>query len=79
MFAAPPFLQGLKQRVHLAFGLVILNGQQHPGLEIHQMGRHDDKFAGHLQIKLLPPGHPVQILVQQKGNLDVPNLDLVFA
>ena len=77
-FIAPPLLQGLKQRIHFTFGLLILNGQQHPGLEIHQMRRHNDKFAGHLQIHFLSLLQPHNVLVADQGNGNILYFQLIF-
>ena len=79
MLTAAPFLQGLDQGVHLALGLGILNREKHPGLEIHQMGCHGDKLAGHFQIQLLPLFQPAEILVADQGDGDVLDLHFVFA
>ena len=71
--------QGLDQGVHLVFGLLILQGQEHPGLDIHQVGSHGHKLAGHLQIHLLAPVQIRQILVQNQGNGDILYLDFILA
>ena len=60
---AAPLLQRLDQGVHFALGFRVLNGQQHAGLDVHQMRGHGDKFTGHIQIHLLALGKPLQILV----------------
>ena len=73
----------LLQRGHQLFqfgeGLLIVDGQQHAGLDIDQLGRHGDELAGYLQVQLPPLVHPGQILVQNEGDLNVLDLHLVFA
>ena len=71
-------LQGGNELLHLAQSLLIVDGQQHPGLDIDQVGGHGDKLAGHLQIQFLPLGHPLEVLVQDQSDLDVLDLHFVF-
>ena len=72
-------LQGGNELFHLAHGLLVVDGQEHPGLDIHQMGGHGNKLTGYLQIQLLALVHPGQVLVQDQGDLDVLDLHFVFA
>ena len=77
----PPLmlLQGGHQLFQLGESLLVVDRQQHPGLDIHQLGRHGDELAGHLQVQLPPLVHPGQILVQNQGDLNVLDLHLVLA
>ena len=52
--------------------------QQHFCFYIQQMGGHLDKLAGHLQVHGLHGVQIGQILVQNVGNIDVPDGDFVF-
>ena len=72
-------LQGGDELFHLAQGLLVVDGQEHPGLDIQQLGGHGDKLAGHLQVQLLALVHPGQVLVQNQGDLDVLDLHFIFA
>ena len=72
-------LQGGDELLHLADSLLVVDGEEHAGLDINQVGGHGHKVAGHLQVQLLPPVHPLHVLVQDEGDLDVLNLQLVFA
>ena len=71
-------LQGRNELFQLGQCLLVVDGQQHPGLDIHQVGSHGYKLAGNLQIQLPSPVHPGQILVQDQGELNVLYLHLVF-
>ena len=73
-----PLRQRLNQGIHLVFGLLILQGQEHPCLDIHQVGSHGHKLAGHLQVHLLAPVQIRQILVQNQGNGDILYFDLIL-
>ena len=79
VLAAAPLLQGANQLLHLAFGLLVLQGQEHSGLDEHQLSGHGDKLAGHLQIHLLAQLQVGQILLQNEGDGDILYLDLVLA
>ena len=79
VFVALMGLQGGNELFHLAHGLLVVDGQEHPGLDIHQMGGHGNKLTGYLQIQLLALVHPGQVLVQDQGDLDVLDLHFVFA
>ena len=72
------FLQGRHELLHLAQSLFVVDGEEHAGLDVHQMGGHDDKLTGHLQVQPLPLFHPLQVLVQKQGDGDVPDFDFVF-
>ena len=79
VLVALPLLQRGDQGIHLALGLLIFNGEKHPGLDVHQLGGHGDELAGHLQIHLLPPGQPRHVLVADQGDGDVLDLHFVLA
>ena len=72
--------QALAQNVQFTLGLRLLGGgQEHFGLDEHQVGRHGDKLAGDLHIQ---PLHLVQIskiLFQNGGDGHILDLDLIFA
>ena len=72
-------LQAGNELLHLAQGLLVVDGEEHPRLDIDQLGGHGDKLAGYLQVHLLAGGHPGQILVQDQRDLNVLDLHLVFA
>ena len=76
--ASLPLLEGLDQGVHLTLGLLVLNREEHTGLNVHQVRRHSHKFAGYLQVHLLPLFQVCQVLVQDQRNGDVLNLDFIF-
>ena len=78
VLAAAPLLQGFDKQVHLTLGLLVLDGQKHPGFDEHELGGHGDKLAGHLQVHPLPPLQVLQILVQDQGDRNVRNLYLIF-
>jgi hypothetical protein len=46
-------LQRSDELLHLAEGLLVVDGQQHPGLDKDQLGSHRHKVAGHFQIQCL--------------------------
>ena len=46
-------LQGLNKLLHLVLRFLVLDGQQHPRLDVHQVRRHRDELARHLKVKLL--------------------------
>ena len=71
-------LQGRDQLFHLGKSLLVVDGQEHPGLDIHQMGGHSHKLTGDFQVQLPAAVHPLQVLFQNQGDLDVLNLHLVF-
>ena len=79
VFIAAPLLQGLDQSVHLTLRLFVLNGQQHSGLDVNQMGSHGNKLAGYFQVHLLALGEPLEILVTDQRNGDVLDFHLIFA
>ena len=79
VLAALVGLQSGDQLLHLAQGLLVLNGQQHPRFDKNQLGGHGDELAGYLQIHLLAFLHPDQILIQDQRDLNVPDLHLIFA
>ena len=79
IFVALVGLQGGDELFHLAHGLLVVDGQQHPGFDIHQVGSHGDKVAGNLQVQLPPLIHPLHVLVQNEGNLNVLDFQLVLA
>ena len=58
-FLALVLLQGGNELFHLAHSLLVVDGQEHPGLDIHQVGGHGDKLAGYVQVQRLAPVHPV--------------------
>ena len=66
-------LQGGNEFLHLRLGLLVLLGQQHSGLQKHQVGGHGDKLPRHLQVQRPPGGHPGQKLGQNARKGDVPN------
>ena len=72
-------LQGLDQGVHLGLGLLILQGEEHPGLEVDQVGGHGDELAGDFQVHLPPLLQPGHILVADQGHGDVLDLHLILA
>ena len=72
-------LQSGDELFHLAHGLLVVDGQQHPGLDVHQVGGHGYELAGYLQVKLAALIHPLHILVQDEGDLDILDLQLVLA
>jgi hypothetical protein len=72
-------LQRSNQLFHLRRRLFVLNGQQHAGFDIHKVRRHGDKLTGNLQIKLLPLVHPLDVLVENEGNLDILDFHFIFA
>ena len=74
-----PFLQRLDQGIHLALRFFVLDGQQHTGLDVHQMGCHRHKLTGHLQIHLLTALQPTDILVANQRNRDILDLHLILA
>ena len=76
---AAALLQGLDQGVHLALGLLILQREEHPGLEVDQVGGHGDELAGDLQVHLPPLLQPGHILVADQGHGDVLDLHLILA
>ena len=63
VFVALVLLQRGNELFHLGEGLLVVDGEQHPRLDEHQVGRHGDKLARHLQIQPLALIHPLQILV----------------
>ena len=76
---AAPLLQGLDQQIHLALDLLILQTQEHAGLDIHQVGGHGDELAGDLQVHLLPLVQIFQVLIQDQGDGDILNLNFIFS
>ena len=71
-------LQGLDQGLHLALGLLVLDGEEHPGFQVDQVGGHGGKLAGGLQVQPLPLVQPAQVLVADQGDGDILNLHLVL-
>ena len=56
-------LQGGDERRHLRLGLLVLLGQEHPGLEQHQVGGHGDELPCHRQVQRPSRLHPGQKLL----------------
>ena len=52
-------------------------GQQHGGLDVNEPRGHLQKFAGNLQAAFAHLLDGAQILLEQLGNLDIINIQLV--
>ena len=72
-------LQGGNELFHLREGLLVMDGQEHPGFNENKLGRHGHELAGHFQIEFLAPLHPGQILLQDHRDLDILDLHFIFA
>ena len=74
-----PLLQGPDQGVHLALGFLVLQIQQHTGLNEHQLGCHGDELAGNLQIHPLALFQIRLVLLQDQRDGDVLYLYFIFS
>ena len=59
--------------------LAVLQGEEHPGLDEHELGGHGDELAGHLQVHPLAQLQVAEVLVQDQRDGDILYLDLIFA
>ena len=54
-------------------------GQEHPALDLHQRGGHDEKFAGDLEVQLLHRVQDRDVLLRHRLDRDVVDVYLVLA
>ena len=73
-----PLLERGDELVHLALRLLILEREQHPRLDVHQMCRHCDELARDLEIELLSLLEIGEVLVQDERDGNVLNFYFIF-
>ena len=72
--AADEFLSGIL----LLFLLLRILRQEHPALDIQQRRRHDQEFAGHVHVLGVHVAHIGEILVRDRDDRDIVDVDLVL-
>ena len=74
--AAHEFLAGVA--LFLAGLLILLAGEEHAALDVQEGRRHDQKFAGHIQVLAVHLVDVFQVLVGDLDDGDIVDVDLVF-
>jgi hypothetical protein len=70
------FLAGIRPFLFILCSFI--DRQQHPGFDLEQRRRHDEKLTGHAQIQLLHGLDIDQILLRDHGDGNVVDIDLVL-